>query len=146
MLVQFTTPSPYDVDMFTSDLNFNSILPDDLQPKAPLDDYTFTLPELSGETYTDLNEGTQVPLDETYSNIEPGKTEPLSDNSATFDNIFNVESNSPDSSLALFDPELQPLVHAPDCNKFKSVLCCNPQKEFVPAAVDECIWCMNPAF
>lgn len=133
--------------MFTPDLDFNPILLDGLQPDAPLDDHIFTLPESSGEIYTtDLNEGNQIPLDETYSsNIHTGNTEPFLDTfKESFDDIFNVESNSPDmTNLALLDPELQPLIHAPDCKKFKSILCCNPKTEFIPAAVDECIWCMN---
>lgn len=132
-------PSPNDLDMFSSDLDFNPIPSVGLQTNAPLDGYTFTSPEPSGDIYADLNGGNEIPLDEAYSDIDTGNYE------THMDDIFNLESSSPDMSLALSDPELQPLLHAPDCDKFKSVLCCNPKKEFIPAAVDECIWCMNTA-
>lgn len=145
LVVVTTTPSPYDLDLFTSDLGFNPILSDNLQPDIPLDDYTFALPDPSVETYTDINMGNQIPFDETYFDIDTGNNIIPTGVAEASDDTFNVESNPPDMSLALLDPELQPLLHAPDCPKGKSILCCDPTKEFFPAAVELCIWCMNAA-
>lgn len=142
MLVETTTTSPYNLDWFTSDLDFNSVLSDVLQSNVPPDDYTFTLPDPSSETPNDINMGNQIPLDETYPDINSANDGIPTDDPEAFGNVFNFESNSPAAmSIALLDPELEGISHAPDCERGKSIFCCDPNKEFFPAAVEYCIYC-----
>lgn len=146
MLVETTLPFPFDFDMFTSDLDFNSILSDASQPDLPANnDYSFTLPDSSSETYTDFNNpNNQIPLDGTLSDISTGNENQMpTDAPVTFSDSFNSAQDSPDMNLALLDPELQPLIHSPDCVTGKAIYCCDPTKEFFPSGVQSCIYCMN---
>lgn len=145
MFVGTSMASSYDLDLFTSDLDLNPILSDGPRLDIPSDDDLFTFPDPSDETPTDTNMGSQISLGETYTGVNMGN-EISMDDSETFSNIFNFESKSPDMSVALLDPELQPLERAPDCEENRSILCCDPTKEFFPDAVDGCIYCTNAAY
>lgn len=139
MFMGMSMASPY--DLFASNLAFGPVSSEDHFPDLSEDDSLFNPPDPSQEIYNNVGMGSQIPLDETYADANIGDHIPL-DNPGDFgDMLFSFESNPPDTTLALLDPELQSLEHAPSCPEDTSIFCCDPTKEFIPAAVEGCIYC-----
>lgn len=141
-LLVFTTISSFELASSESDIASNSVFDDLLpdidigdaysyNPPDPINDYTFTSPDL---------------FDDSINTDNPN---PLNQPEDTNDMLFTSETYPSDSAiLSLLDPELQDLTSGPppSClpDESRSAFCCDPTKEFVPSAVEDCIYCTKP--
>lgn len=141
MFMGMSMASPHSFDLVPSNLDFGSVSSEDHFPDTSVDDYLFNSPDPSQELYSNVDMGSQIPHDETYTDANMGDHIPLDNPDDFGDMLFSFENKSPDTTLALADPELQALEQAPSCPEDKSIFCCDPTKEFIPAAVEDCIYC-----
>lgn len=154
MCIGISMSFPYDLNPFTSDLEFHPVISDDFNLNEPPDDYSLTSLDPLDETYTGIDMGSQIAVDPSFmdANLISQSGPDQDDTNLNMGNFIHSDdltgsNNLPSSStdLARVEPELQPLEYAAVCPEDKSILCCNPKTHF-GGIYYECIYCKRLVF